>query len=374
MKNTLELTAALRHPQAIQAMASAIGTAATMLETPLHIMEICGGHTHSIMKYGIDTLMPENIRFAHGPGCPVCVLPKVRVDHAICMATQPDTILVCLGDMMRVPGSGGQSLQHVRADGADVRFVYSPLDVLPIAAENPGKTVVFFAIGFETTTPTTASLLHTVQANNLSNIVFHINHVMVPPAVTALLQSGSSSVNAFIVPGHVSAISGWKPYEKLAEEHQVPFVVSGFEPVDILAAVRTIVTQSLEKKPAAHNDYRRVVSYEGNSRARELVDLYFEPRSTFPWRGLGDIPASALQLRERFRHLDAEILFQSVLPENSSDDHRNCLCGAILRGVALPGQCQLFGRQCTPSNPQGSCMVSSEGACAAYYKYRGEAL
>jgi len=333
----------------------------------LRIMEVCGGHTHAIMKYGLNQLLePLGIEFLHGPGCPVCVMPKERIDQAIAMANQPDVILTTYGDMMRVPGSKS-SLIKERAKGRDIRMVYSPLDSVKIAKENPNKLVVFFAIGFETTTPMTAGLLEVVRQEGIKNLLVHVNHVLVIPAMEAVMHE--SNIEAFIGPGHVSAIIGGKAYKPFVEKYKVPVVISGFEPVDILESVLRIIRQKKEGKAEVEIQYKRAVSWEGNTVAQRLMEKYFEVRDTFRWRGLGDIPKSALKLKEEFSQYDAEVYFDEILPKEPIDDHKLCICGEILKGKAKPTDCKIFGTACTPENPIGSCMVSSEGACAAYYKY-----
>ena len=333
----------------------------------LRIMEVCGGHTHAIMKYGLNKLLqPLGIEFLHGPGCPVCVMPKERIDQAIAIARQPNVILTTYGDMMRVPGSKS-SLIKERAAGRDVRMVYSPLDSLKIAEENPDKTVVFFAIGFETTAPMTAGLIEVIRKRNVKNLLVHINHVLVIPAMEAVMEE--SKIEAFIGPGHVSAIIGGKAYVSFVEKYKVPVVISGFEPIDVLESVLRIIRQKNRGESKVEIQYTRAVSWEGNIKAQELMDKYFEERETFRWRGLGDIPRSGLKLKEEFSELDAEEVFADILPNQPIDDHKLCICGEILKGKAKPTDCKIFGTACTPQNPIGACMVSSEGACAAYYKY-----
>ena len=356
-----------RNPALIRALANEIAAEAAGLP-PVNIMEVCGGHTHVIMQYGLNLLMPANVRFVHGPGCPVCVMPKERIDHAVALAKLPGVILVTLGDMIKVPGSNG-SLANARAEGADVRFVYSPSDALKIARENPDKSVIFFAIGFETTTPMTASVIESALKEGLKNLFFHINHITVPEAVSALLDSDECQIDALIGPAHVSVITGAKIYAPLVDRFHIPVVVSGFEPVDIMEGVLRIVRQKKNGEAKLDNEYTRSVSFEGNTKAQALVDRVFEKREHFRWRGLGDIPSSALRLRPEFAALDAEIRFADALPQKPIDDHKACLCGTILRGAAKPTDCKLFKTVCTPQNPVGSCMVSSEGACAAYYRY-----
>ncbi len=363
-----------RDGETIKAYAKIIAEDAEKLDRDIHIMEVCGGHTHTIMKYGLPQLMPENIHFIHGPGCPVCVMPKERIDHAYVLAMQEDVILVTLGDMIKVPGSNG-SLQEARSRGADVRFVYSPMECLKIAAENPDKKVIFFAIGFETTTPMTAVLLHQVIQKEIGNILFHINHITVPEPMKALIApsdargSCDNKIDAFLGPSHVSVIAGSRIYEAFPQDYRRPVVVSGFEPVDVMEGISMIVRQFVEKRCEMEIQYRRAVTYEGNLNAQNMIDTYFEKADHFRWRGLGDIPHSGLRLKPAYAHYDAERVYQSLLPYEEIDDHKLCICGDILKGVAKPHDCTIFGTACKPTSPVGSCMVSSEGACAAYYKY-----
>ncbi|MGF1724870.1 hydrogenase formation protein HypD [Photobacterium nomapromontoriensis] len=370
MLDLKQLFDGFRNPETVRHLADAIRLEAVKLPESLNIMEVCGGHTHTIMKFGLKALLPENIQFIHGPGCPVCVMPKERIDHAITLAEQPDVILVTLGDMIRVPGSKG-SLAECRAKGGDVRPLYDPLDALRIAEENPTKTVVFFAIGFETSTPMTAVLLQQAEAKGIDNLLFHINHVLVPPAVDAVMDDPQVRVNAFIGPSHVSVIQGADIYQPLVEKYQTPVVVSGFEPVDVMEAVLRIVRQKAAGETSVDIQYSRAVSPEGNVGAQQLVQSCFETRDEFRWRGLGPIKNSALKLKPQFAHRDAELRFDSVLTHEEINDHKACQCGDILRGLAKPADCRVFGRGCTPQRPLGSCMVSSEGACNAYYRYQG---
>ncbi|MEK6658375.1 MAG: hydrogenase formation protein HypD, partial [Campylobacterota bacterium] len=326
------------------------------------------GHTHTIMKYGLNQILPKNIKFIHGPGCPVCIMPKERVDHAYALAMQKDVILITLGDMIKVPGSHG-SLQDARAKGADVRFVYSPADTLKIALQNPDKTVLFFAIGFETTTPMTSALINMAIKQNIKNILFHINHVTVPEPMRVLLDDETNKIDAFIGPAHVSVISGSKIYDEFARDYKKPLVVSGFEPVDVMKSLYMILKQFNEERCEVEVEYSRSVTYEGNTEAQKLNEKFFERREHFRWRGIGDIAKSALKLRDEFSYLDAEVLYKDILPDQNIDDHKLCICGDILKGKANPKDCKVFGKACTPQTPLGSCMVSSEGACAAYYKY-----
>ncbi|WP_024789009.1 hydrogenase formation protein HypD [Lebetimonas sp. JH292] len=357
-----------RDPNTIKALSKEIHRLAKDLDEPMRVMEICGGHTHTIMKYGIKQLMPENIEFIHGPGCPVCVMPKERIDHAITLAKQPDVILATLGDMIRVPGSKS-SLAKTRAEGYDIRALHSTFDVLNIAKENPDKKVVFFAIGFETTTPMTAALMKRAFDEGVKNIYYHINHVLVPPPMRAIMDSGEARINAFIGPSHVSVIIGAKSYQFLVDEYNTPVVVAGFEPVDVMESILMLLKQKLEKKPRVENQYKRVTTWDGNVLAQKMIDEFMEVRETFRWRGLGDIPFSALKLKDEYAEFDAEKIYADVLPNEPIDDHKLCICGKILRGLANPTDCKLFGKACTPSTPYGSCMVSDEGACNAYYRY-----
>ncbi|MBP1679946.1 MAG: hypD [Proteobacteria bacterium] len=361
----VDLIEGFRDPEHMKALASLI---TKECKSKINIMEVCGGHTHTIMKFGLSQILPEFIEFVHGPGCPVCIMPKERIDHAIALASMPNTILATLGDMIRVPGSK-TSLQKLRAEGKDVRSLYSPLDVIKIAQENPDKNVVFFAIGFETTTPMSAVLVQQAIEKKLTNLFFHINHVTVPEAVDAIMSGGDAKIDAFLGPSHVSVITGYKIYEPIAKTYHTPVVVSGFEPTDVMESVLRVVRQVNEGKSIVENEYARAVSREGNLKAQALVNTYFEKRSHFRWRGIGDIPNSALKLKAEYAAYDAEIVFDEVLPKTELNDHKMCICGDILKGRAKPFDCKVFGKACTPSNPMGSCMVSSEGACSAYFKY-----
>ncbi|WP_096022918.1 hydrogenase formation protein HypD [Campylobacter lanienae] len=332
---------------------------------PLNIMEICGGHTHSIMKFGLPQLVGENINFIHGPGCPVCIMPRSRIDEAIAIASIDGVIFCTLADMLRVPGSKG-SLSELRADGADIRALYSPLDTITIAKENPDKKVVFFAIGFETTTPMSAVVVKQAVELNLQNLFMHINHVTVPAPVRAIMSDKDVKIDAFLGPSHVSVITGSKIYEELANEFKTPIAVSGFEPLDLMDSILNLVNQHENGTHKVYNEYARVVSKDGNLKAKELIDRYFQP-CDFEWRGLGVIKDSGLRLRDEFSYLDAKKYFNVEVGE--SKESKACICGEILRGKAKPYDCKVFGKVCNPQNPIGSCMVSGEGACAAYYKY-----
>jgi hydrogenase expression/formation protein HypD len=338
-----------------------------------HLMEFCGGHTHAIFRYGVQDLMPPNVKFVHGPGCPVCVLPIGRIDNAIALVERHDVILCTYGDVLRVPASGRRSLLKVKAAGADIRMVYSVRDALRIAQENPGREVVFFAIGFETTTPPTAVAIRQAQAEGLGNFSVFCNHVLTPAAIQNILESpevremGSVSIDGFFGPSHVSSIIGSRPYEFFAEEFQKPVVIAGFEPLDVMQSALMLIRQLNEGRYDVENEYTRVVTREGNVKAQTLVAEVFELRRVFEWRGLGLVPYSALRLKEAYAALDAEKRFDT--PAIAASDVKGCECPSILRGVKRPVDCKLFGTVCTPENPMGSCMVSSEGACAAYWSY-----
>ena len=338
------------------------------VKRPINVMEDCGGHTHTIMKYGLNQILPPEIQFVHGPGCPVCIMPKERIDHAIALVQDENNIVATLGDMIRVPGSKS-SLQKERAKGKNVKMLYAPFDIIKIAKENPDKNVIYFAIGFETTTPMTAALIERVIKENIKNVYFHINHVLVPPPVKAIMDSGEARIDAFIGPAHVSVITGAKMYQEIVDLYNTPVVVAGFEPVDIMESILWIVRQFNENRAQVEIQYKRAVSWEGNTKAQQIINKYLEPRESFRWRGIGDIPYSALKLKEEFSFLDAEKKFKDILPDKPIDDHKLCICGDILKGIAKPFDCKVFGTACTPQNPLGSCMVSSEGACSAYYRY-----
>jgi len=365
-----QLLSGFRSPATIKHLAQQITDLAAKYAGEINIMEVCGGHTHTIMKYGLNQLLPDNISFIHGPGCPVCIMPKERIDHAIVMAAEPNVILVTLGDMIRVPGSKG-NLAQCRANGCDIRPLYDPLDALIIAKDNPHKTVVFFAIGFETSTPMTCVLIEQAEALQLNNLLFHINHVLVPPAIHAVMADSRCKVNAFIGPSHVSVISGAKIYRSVVERYATPVVVAGFEPVDVMESILRIVQQKVAGIATLDVQYSRAVSEDGNLMAQKKIHHFLEVRDSFRWRGLGPVPDSALKLRAEFSHLDAELHFADILSHDEIDDHKACQCGDILRGLKKPNQCKVFGRGCSPETPLGSCMVSSEGACNAYYRYQG---
>ncbi|MBF0256980.1 MAG: hydrogenase formation protein HypD [Gammaproteobacteria bacterium] len=334
-----------------------------------HLMEFCGGHTHAIFRYGVQDLMPANVRFIHGPGCPVCVLPIGRVDLAIALARQ-DLILCTYGDLLRVPGSGRVSLLKAKAEGADVRMVYSTQDALQIARANPQRQVVFFAIGFETTTPPSAVALKQAKAEGLSNFSLVCNHVLTPAAMHGILDAtapGQLAIDGFLGPSHVSTVIGSGAYEPFARDYAKPIVIAGFEPLDVMQSSLMLIRQLNQGRHEVENEYTRAVSREGNLKAQDLVAEVFELRPSFEWRGLGSLPDSALQIRPEYAEFDAERRFD--LPQQPAEEVKGCDCPSILRGIKRPSDCKLFGSVCTPENPMGSCMVSSEGACAAYWTY-----
>ncbi len=331
------------------------------------IMEVCGGHTHAIYRYGVEDYLPEQIELVHGPGCPVCVLPMGRIDDGSAIAeAHDDVILTCFGDLLRVPGGNGSFLD-AKARGADIRVVYSPLDALRLAVEHPERRVVFYAIGFETTAPATALTLQRARAEGVSNFSVFCNHVTVIPAIKAILDSPDLRLDALIGPGHVSTVIGCRPYAWIAEEEHMPIVISGFEPLDLLEAVAMVVDQLADDRAEVENQYGRVVPPEGNPVALAAIADTMAPRPQFEWRGLGSIESSALELTDRYAEHDAERLFS--IPGVPVADPKACQCGEVLKGALRPWECKVFGTACTPENPIGTCMVSSEGACAAYYNY-----
>jgi hydrogenase expression/formation protein HypD len=332
------------------------------------LMEFCGGHTHAIFRYGVQDLMPANVEFIHGPGCPVCVLPTGRIDNAIQLAERHEVILCTYADLMRVPATGRNSLLKAKAGGCDIRMVYSTQDVLKIARDNPDRPVVFFAIGFETTTPPTAVAIKQAQAERLANFSVFCNHVLTPAAMQAILDAPQPvSIDAFLGPSHVSTIIGSQAYEPFAEHHAKPIVIAGFEPLDVMQSALMLIRQLNEGRHEVENEYSRAVTRQGNVKAQALMREVFELRPQFEWRGLGLIPDSALKLKAGYADFDAEQRFS--LPAIQASDVKGCECPAILRGAKKPQDCKLLGTVCTPENPMGSCMVSSEGACAAYWSY-----
>ena len=334
-----------------------------------HFMEFCGGHTHAISRYGVSDLLPENVRMIHGPGCPVCVLPIGRVDQAIRLALEHGVILCTYGDCLRVPASDGLSLLKAKAQGGDIRMIYSCADAVTLAQQNPEKQVVFFAIGFETTTPPTAVAIKQAAALGLKNFSVLCCHVLTPPAIASIMEGVDEQLqlDGFVGPAHVSTIIGSRPYEPFAAQYRKPVVIAGFEPLDVLLAIRMLVRQVNEGRAEVGNEIVRAGDRGGNRKAQALMEEVFELRESFEWRGLGSLPRSARRIRAEFAEFDAERRFS--LAYQPVADHKGCDCGEILRGVKRPQECKLFGTVCTPENPIGSCMVSSEGACAAHYTY-----
>ncbi len=359
-----------RDGERAQTVARAIAQEADPART-YRFMEFCGGHTHAISRYGVTDLLPPNIRMIHGPGCPVCVLPIGRVDMAIALAQSQKLTLCTFGDTLRVPASDGLSLLKAKARGADIRMVYSPADALQLARNHPEREVVFMAIGFETTTPPTALVLQAAEREGLKNFSVMCNHVLTPPAIRAILEGAeagtTAEIDGFVGPAHVSIIIGAEPYAAFARDHRKPVVIAGFEPLDVLQAIAMLVRQVNEGRAEVENEFIRAVAPEGNALAMALMQEVFELRDSFEWRGLGRMPHSALQIRERYAAWDAERKF--TMAYRSVSDNKACECGAILRGIQHPRDCKIFGTVCTPENPVGSCMVSSEGACAAHYTY-----
>lgn len=341
------------------------------------IMEFCGGHTHAIHRYGIQDLLPANVRMMHGPGCPVCVLPMSRIDQAIDLALQQDVILCTYGDMLRVPGSprdrGAMSLLRAKAQGADIRMVYATSDALDIARQHPQRDVVFFAIGFETTTPPTAVALQRAKAQGITNFSVLCNHVLTPAAMRAILtttdpdSSGGARIDGFIGPAHVSTVIGSRPYEAIAAEFRKPIVIAGFEPLDVMQSLLMLLRQLNTGRAVVENEFSRAVTRDGNLKAQRMTSEVFALRDQFEWRGLGNVPCSGLRINDAYDGFDAERRFS--LPVSAWQDHQACECASVLRGVTEPHTCKLFGNVCTPDTPVGPCMVSSEGACAAHYTY-----
>lgn len=352
-----------RDPAIARRLAEAVRKATTRPHT---LMEICGGQTHAIVRFGIDELLPAEITLVHGPGCPVCVTPVDRIDQAIALAARPDTIVCSFGDMMRVPGTRSDLLR-ARSEGGDVRMVYAPIDSVRIARENPDREVVFFAVGFETTAPANALAVAEARRGGLSNFSLLTAQVRVPPAIEAIVSAPGSRVEGFLAAGHVCTVMGYREYEPLAARHTVPIVVTGFEPLDILRGVLNCVEQLEAGRARVQNAYSRAVSRDGNTTAQTLIAEIFEP-VTCRWRGLGEIPESGLVLRPEYKAFDAAKKFDLVLP--ASEARSECIAGLILQGAKTPHECPAFGTRCTPDHPLGAPMVSGEGACAAYYRYR----
>jgi len=352
-----------RDPAAAQALAEKIARTVTR---PWNLMEVCGGQTHSIVRFGIDTLLPPELNLIHGPGCPVCVTPIENIDKAVKIAALPDVIFTSFGDMLRVPGSAGD-LFGVRASGGDVRIVYSPLDAVEIARAHPDRQVVFFAVGFETTAPANAMAVKRAALDGITNFTLLVSHVLVPPAIEALLSSPNNRIQGFLAAGHVCTIMGYKQYEPITAKYHVPIVVTGFEPVDILHGILMCVRQLEQGRAEVENQYSRVVKRDGNPIAQRIVDEVFGTVDR-KWRGIGTIPASGLALQGQFTQFDAETRFS--VADYTADEDPNCLSGHVLQGQIKPHQCPAFGVTCTPDRPLGAPMVSAEGACAAYYRYR----
>ncbi len=337
-------------------------------DRPIHLMEICGGHTHSIFRYGIEGMLPKAIELVHGPGCPVCVLPMGRVDDCVAIAERPEVIFTTFGDAMRVPGSM-KSLTQAKGDGADVRMVYSPMDALALARKHPDKEVVFFAIGFETTMPSTALTVLQAEREGMENFSVFCNHITIVPTIKAILDSPDLKLDGFLGPGHVSMVIGTAPYEFIARFYKKPMVIAGFEPLDVLQSIWMVLKQIKEGRADVENQYARIVPDAGNAQALNAVNQVYELREFFEWRGLGSIDHSGVRLRKEYARFDAERKFS--VPGVTIADPQSCQCGEVLKGLIKPWQCKVFGTACTPEVPLGALMVSPEGACAAYYQYGG---
>ncbi len=335
-------------------------------DRPIWIMEVCGGHTHTIFRYGLNKMLPKEVEFIHGPGCPVCVLPRGRVDDCIALAERDGVMMTTFGDAMRVTGSKKNLLQ-AKAEGADVRMVYSPLDALNLARMNPDKEVVFFGLGFETTMPSTALTLLQAKQEGINNFSIFCNHITIIPTIKAILDSPDLQLDGFLGPGHVSMVIGTEPYSFIARYYRKPITIAGFEPLDILQSVWMVLKQLAEGRCEVENQYTRIVPPDGNTQALQAIQTVFELREFFEWRGLGSIDHSGVRVREEFSAFDAERKFP--LPNLKIADPTSCQCGEVLKGVIKPSQCKVFGTACTPQNPLGALMVSTEGACAAYYNY-----
>jgi hydrogenase expression/formation protein HypD len=337
-------------------------------DRPVHLMEVCGGHTHSIFRYGLEGMLPKAIELVHGPGCPVCVLPMGRIDDATAIAERPQVIFTTFGDALRVPGSR-KSLMQAKADGADIRIVYSPMDALALARTNPDREIVFFGLGFETTMPSTALTVLEAEHEGIGNFSIFCNHITIVPTIKAILDSPDLRIDGFLGPGHVSMVIGTAPYDFIAGHYRRPLVVAGFEPLDILQSIWMVLRQIAEGRSEVENQYARVVSDGGNAAALRAIAAVYELREFFEWRGLGSIDHSGVRFRESYARFDAERRF--TVPSVRIADPKSCQCGEVLRGVLKPWQCKVFGTACTPETPVGALMVSSEGACAAYYRYSG---
>ena len=336
-------------------------------ERKIRMMEVCGGHTHTIFKYGLEQLLPKEIELIHGPGCPVCVLPINKVDECVELSDEKQVILTTFGDAIRVPGSK-KSLLQAKAEGADIRIVYSPMDALDIAVKNPGKDVVFFALGFETTMPSTALTVQEAKKQEVLNFSILCNHITIPQTLKALLDTDNLNLDAFIGPGHVNMIIGTEVYDFIVNQYKKPIVISGFEPLDILQSISMLIKQLLENRCEIENQYKRVVSKKGNIIAQEAINNVYQIKEYSEWRGLGLIPESGVMLRNEYELYDAEKKYD--LKTVNTPDPEKCQCGEVLQGFIKPYECKLFGKECTPHNPIGALMVSSEGSCAAYYNYK----
>jgi len=347
----------------IHALAGRIGRKP---EKPLLLMEFCGGHTHAIFRYGLEQMLPDTIEMVHGPGCPVCVLPMGRVDDCVALAERPGVIFTTFGDAMRVPGSH-KSLLQAKAEGADIRMVYSPLDALALARKNPGHEVIFFGLGFETTMPSTALTVLQAEKEGIHNFSLFCNHITTVPTIKAILDSPDMQIDGFLAPGHVSMVIGARPFDFVARDYNRPIVITGFEPLDILQSIWMLLKQLAEGRCEVENQYSRVVPPAGNRAALEAISRVFEVREFFEWRGLGSIDHSGVRIREAYADFDAERKFP--VPNLKIADPRSCQCGEVVKGVIKPWECKIFGTACTPETPMGALMVSSEGACAAYFSY-----
>ncbi len=359
-----------RDPQKAKKLVAEIKTLAARiygdLKRPLQLMEFCGGHTHTIFRYGIEQLLPDTIELVHGPGCPVCVLPMGRIDDCVTLAERPDVTFATFGDAMRVPGSK-KSLLQAKADGADIRMVYSPLDALQLARKNSGKEVIFFALGFETTMPSTALTVLQAEAEGIDNFSLFCNHITTVPTIKAILDSPDMRLDGFLAPGHVSMVVGEQPFQFVTEHYKKPIVITGFEPLDIMQSLYMLLAQIAAGRCEVENQYKRIVPAAGNKAALDAVSKVFELREFFEWRGLGSIDHSGVKMRDAYAAYDAERKFTVQNPKIA--DPKSCQCGEVLKGVIRPWECKVFGSSCTPETPMGALMVSSEGACAAYYNF-----
>lgn len=359
-----------RDPKKARALISSIQALQDKLplsdSKPLQIMEFCGGHTHTIFRYGIEPMLPDWIELIHGPGCPVCVLPMGRVDDCVALAERPDVIFTTFGDAMRVPGSK-KSLLQAKADGADIRMTYSPLDALELARKNPDRQVIFFGLGFETTMPSTALTVLQAEARGIENFSLFCNHITTVPTIKAILDSPDMQIDGFLAPGHVSMVVGEQPFQFIADIYDKPIVITGFEPLDILQSIWMVLQQMADQRCAVENQYARIVPKKGNTAGLEAVTKVFELREYFEWRGLGSIDHSGVKMRDEYARFDAEKKFS--VPNLKIADPKSCQCGEVLKGVIRPWECKVFGGACTPESPMGALMVSSEGACAAYYNF-----